>query len=71
MAYIYHLRMWPAAIHVLPLLMGVSTAVACAQETGAPSGFDERHVEFHNQDVRLAGSLLLPRSGESLLGLKN
>jgi hypothetical protein len=35
---------------------------ARADETGAESGFDEHRVEFHNQGVKLAGSLLLPRS---------
>ena len=33
-----------------------------ADETGAGSRFEEHHVEFHNQDVKLAGSLLLPES---------
>jgi dienelactone hydrolase len=35
---------------------------AHANETGAKFGFEEHRVEFHNQDVKLAGSLLLPRS---------
>jgi len=35
---------------------------ADANETEAESKFEERSVEFQNQDVNLAGSLLLPRS---------
>lgn len=31
-----------------------------ADETGTESRFEEHYVEFHNQEVKLAGSLLLP-----------
>jgi pimeloyl-ACP methyl ester carboxylesterase len=34
---------------------------AHADETGAKFSFEEHSVEFHNQDVNLAGSLLLPK----------
>ncbi len=54
--------MWPAAIAVIALLIGMSGQAAHADETGPPSGFEEHHVEFHNHGVKLAGSLLLPRS---------
>jgi len=37
-------------------------AAASADETGAKSKFDEHRVEFRNQGVKLAGSLLLPKS---------
>jgi uncharacterized protein len=59
-------RMLFAAIVVVVLLVGVSGPAACADETGGQSGFVEHPVEFHNQDVRLAGSLLLPRSERAL-----
>jgi dienelactone hydrolase len=39
---------------------------ASADEAVAESRFEEQHVEFHNQDVKLAGSLLLPRREEPL-----
>ncbi|HEY4261972.1 MAG TPA: alpha/beta fold hydrolase, partial [Schlesneria sp.] len=35
---------------------------AHAEEIGAKFGFEEHFVEFRNQDVKLAGSLLLPKS---------
>jgi hypothetical protein len=54
--------MLPAAIPVIALLIGMSGPAACANETGVQSGFEEHRVEFHNQDVKLAGSLLLPKS---------
>jgi dienelactone hydrolase len=54
--------MLPAAISVIALLIGMSGRAACANETGVPSGCEEHRVEFHNHDVKLAGSLLLPRS---------
>ena len=62
MSCIYHIPMLPAAIPVIALLIGMSGPAACANETGVQSGFEEHRVEFHNQDVKLAGSLLLPRS---------
>jgi dienelactone hydrolase len=64
MSYIYHIRIWPAAIPVIALLICMSGPAACANETG--SGFEEQRVEFHSLGVagavKLAGSLLLPRS---------
>ena len=52
----------PAALPVIALLIGMSGPAACANsETGVQSGFEEHRVEFHNHDVKLAGSLLLPR----------
>src|SRR3954469_10983554 len=62
MKVIYHITMLPAAIPVIALLIGMSGPTACAKETGGQSGFEGHRVEFHNQAVKLAGSLLLPRS---------
>lgn len=62
MSSIYHRRMLPAALPVIAILIGMGGPTACANETGVQFEFEEHLVEFHNQDVRLAGSLLLPRS---------
>ncbi len=40
----------------------MSGQAACANDAGVQSGFEEHPVEFHNKDVKLVGSLLLPRS---------
>jgi hypothetical protein len=47
-----------AAIPVAAFVMGMAGPAARADETRAESGFDEHRVEFHNQGVKLAGSLL-------------
>jgi pimeloyl-ACP methyl ester carboxylesterase len=53
----------PAAIAVIAFLIGMSgTEARAADEAEKGSGFEEHPVEFHNQSVKLAGSLLLPRS---------
>ncbi len=57
-----HIQLLPAAIAVITFLTGISGTDARAAETGAGSSFEEHLVEFHNQDVKLAGSLLLPKS---------
>jgi alpha-beta hydrolase superfamily lysophospholipase len=62
MPYIYHIPMLPAAIPVIAFLIGMSGPEAGADETGVKSRFEEHSVEFHNQAVNLAGSLLLPKS---------
>lgn len=62
MSYIDHLPMLAALIPVVAFVIGMPGPSASADETGADSRFDEHHVEFHNQDVKLAGSLLLPKS---------
>ncbi len=49
-------------IVVIAFLIGMSETEGVANETGAGSRFEEHGVEFHNQGVKLAGSLLLPRS---------
>jgi pimeloyl-ACP methyl ester carboxylesterase len=54
--------MLAAAISVVAFVIGMTGPAAIADETGAESRFEEHHVEFHNQDVKLAGSLLLPKS---------
>jgi dipeptidyl aminopeptidase/acylaminoacyl peptidase len=54
--------MLPVAIPIFALLIGMSGPAACANETGVQSGFEEHRVEFYNHDVKLSGSLLLPRS---------
>jgi pimeloyl-ACP methyl ester carboxylesterase len=62
MSFIYHIPLLPAAIAVIAFLIGMSETEARANETGASSSFEEHPVEFHNQGVKLAGSLLLPKS---------
>jgi len=68
MPYIYHIPMLPAAIPVIAFLIAMSGPgdrhgpAACVNETGAQSRFEEHAIEFHNHDVNLAGSLLLPGS---------
>jgi dipeptidyl aminopeptidase/acylaminoacyl peptidase len=54
--------MLPAAIPVIASLTGMVGLEAHAGETGAKFSFEEHSVKIHNQDVNLAGSLLLPRS---------
>jgi len=58
--------MLAAAIPVVAFVIGTTGPAASANETGAESRFEEHHVEFHNQDVKLAGSLLLPICEEPL-----
>jgi len=57
--------------HLTPLAKAISVALfalrfagreAEADEIRAKSKFEEHPVEFHNRDVKLAGSLLLPNS---------
>jgi uncharacterized protein len=57
-----HLPTLAAALPVAAFVLGIAGPAASADETGAESRFDEHRVEFHNQDVKVAGSLLLPRS---------
>jgi uncharacterized protein len=57
-----NLVMLAAAISVAASVLGIGGPAAGADETQAESRFDEHRVEFHNQGVTLAGSLLLPRS---------
>lgn len=66
MSYIYHIPMLPAAIYAIALVIGMDGPAASANETGAKSGFEEHRVEFDNDDVKLAGSLLLPESERPL-----
>ncbi len=56
----HHITLSSARISVIALLAGVCGQVACASETVVQPRFEEHRVEFHNQDVMLAGSLLLP-----------
>ena len=51
-----------AAIPVVAFVIGMTGPAAIADEAGAESRFEEHHVEFHNLDIKLAGSLLLPKS---------
>src|SRR4029078_58054 len=63
MSSIYHKPLLPAVIAVIAcLIVGMSERGTGANETGAGSEFEEHPVEFQNHDVKLAGSLLLPRS---------
>lgn len=50
------------AIPVVSVVLGMTEPAASADETAAESKFEELHVDFHNKDVKLVGSLLLPRS---------
>ncbi|MDP1561822.1 MAG: alpha/beta fold hydrolase [Pirellulaceae bacterium] len=50
------------AIPMIMFLIGMGRPVVCANETKVQSWFEEHFVEFHNHDVKLAGSLLLPNS---------
>ena len=61
MSCIYHLPIL-AAIPVVALAIGMTGPAACADATGAKFSFEEHRVEFHNRAVKLAGSLLLPKS---------
>lgn len=54
--------MLAAAMPVVAFMIGTTGLTASADETTAESRFEEHLVEFHNQEVKLAGSLLLPRS---------
>jgi dienelactone hydrolase len=66
MSYINHTQMFSAAIPVVALLICMNVPASCADETGVQSGFEEQRVEFHNGDVKLVGSLLLPKSEKPL-----
>jgi hypothetical protein len=55
-----------AALLAIAFLMGMAGQGTSAEETGVESRFEEHPVEFHNQDVKLAGSLLLPGSEKPL-----
>ncbi len=58
----HHLPTMAAAIPVVAFVIGVTDPATHADEIGPKSRFEEHSVEFHNQAVKLAGSLLLPRS---------
>src|SRR5262245_9619621 len=62
MSCLHHLSRLAPVIPVVAFVFGMTGPMAPAEETGAKSRFEEHHVEFHNQDVKLAGSLLLPKS---------
>ncbi len=46
--------------------IGMGAPAVSADETGVQSEFEEHRIEFHNHDVKLAGSLLLPKSEKPL-----
>ncbi|MGE3239829.1 MAG: alpha/beta hydrolase family protein [Pirellulales bacterium] len=52
--------MLPVTLLVSTFLVGIAGLANHAEETGAPFRFEEHPVEFHNQDVKLVGSLILP-----------
>ncbi len=54
--------MLAAAIPIVAFVVWMTGTAASAFETGTDSRFEELNVEFRNQDVKLAGSLLLPKS---------
>lgn len=58
MSRIDHLPMLAAGIAAM--ILGITGSAASADETREDFRFEDNSVEFHNQDVKLAGSLLLP-----------
>ncbi len=66
MSQINHIPILPAAVCSIALVIGMAGPAACADQTGAQAQFEEHRVEFHNHDVKLAGSLLLPKSERPL-----
>jgi pimeloyl-ACP methyl ester carboxylesterase len=62
MSYFDRNSMLPVAIVAITFVIGMAGPAAGADETGAKPRFDEFPVEFHNQDAKLVGSLLLPSS---------
>jgi len=51
---------------VAALVLSIALSSACAEEAASVSLFDEQRVEFQNDDVTLAGTLLLPTSEASV-----
>jgi pimeloyl-ACP methyl ester carboxylesterase len=64
MSCLFPITTLPTATSVIAFLIALAGFEARAVETGTTFAFEEHSVEFHNQDVSLAGSLLLPRSEE-------
>jgi dienelactone hydrolase len=62
MSYIDRIPVLSAAIPAIALVIRMAGPATGAEETGANVRFEEHRVEFYNQDVKLAGSLLLPGS---------
>lgn len=50
-----------AALTAIVLLIGMGGREASGRVSGAEPGFEEHPIEFHNETVKLAGCLLLPR----------
>jgi len=65
-SHVNHLSILPTAVCSIALVIGIAGPAACVDQTGAQSGIEEHRVEFHNEDVKLAGSLLLPKSERPL-----
>jgi pimeloyl-ACP methyl ester carboxylesterase len=59
--YLSHITVFPVAIAVIAFPIGMVGLEVNVGQTGANLTFKEHAVEFHNQDVTLAASLLLPR----------
>lgn len=66
MSFIDHTQRLLFAIPVIAFFIGMSAPAVSADETGVQSEFEEHRIEFHNHDVKLAGSLLLPKSEKPL-----
>jgi uncharacterized protein len=66
MSYLHRIPLIFSAIPVIALLPATSEPAVGANKTGVQSGYEEHRVEFHNRDVKLAGSLLLPKSEKPL-----
>lgn len=66
MSHKYHRLTLFVALPVIAMLIVTSVSVAYATEPASQSTFTECLVEFHNRDVKLAGSLLVPKSESPL-----
>lgn len=62
MSFIHHIPFLRTGVAVIAFLAGISGKGAVAEQTGAGSAFEEHTVEFQNGGVKLAGSLILPKS---------
>lgn len=61
-----YLTMMHFAIPFFVCLCSLSGLETSASDSAAETGFQEQSIEFRNGDVKLAGSLLLPKSERPL-----
>jgi poly(3-hydroxybutyrate) depolymerase len=62
----HDITMMHFAIPILVCLCSLNGLKASAKDSAADTGFREQPVEFHNGEVKLAGSLFLPKSEGSV-----